>query len=116
MDRTDSSIWGPSKVWSGGAPYAASAAVFPETERGSRTDLGGVHHHGGDKVEENVVAVGANAGVAGGHLQLIHGLQEQPLALVLQVLEGGFLGGKTEEEGEKKARLVNQPWSCTPRE
>lgn len=38
-----------------------------------------------------MVAVGADAGVVEGHLQLIHRLQEQPLALVLQVLEGGLL-------------------------
>ena len=38
-----------------------------------------------------MVAVGAHAGVIECHLQLVHGLQEQPLALVLEVLEGGFL-------------------------
>lgn len=40
-----------------------------------------------------MVAVGAHAGVVERHLQLVHGLQEQPLTLVLQVLEGGFLPG-----------------------
>lgn len=53
--------------------------------------LGRVHDNGGDKVEEDVVAVGANAGVVEGHLQLIHRLQEQALTLVLQVLKGGLL-------------------------
>lgn len=55
------------------------------------THLGGVHDDCGDEVEEDVVAVGANNSVAEGHLQLIHRLQEQPLALILQVLEGSLL-------------------------
>lgn len=38
-----------------------------------------------------MVAVRAHAGVVERHLQLVHGLQEQSLALVLEVLEGGFL-------------------------
>ena len=38
-----------------------------------------------------MVAVGAHAGVIERHLQLVQGLQEQPLTLILQVLEGGFL-------------------------
>ena len=55
------------------------------------TYLRWVHDDCRDKVEEDVVAVGAHAGVTECHLQLVHGLQEQPLALVLEVLEGGFL-------------------------
>lgn len=47
------------------------------------TDLGGVHDDGGDKVEEDVVAVSAHIIVAEGYLQLIHGLQEKTLTLVL---------------------------------
>lgn len=43
-----------------------------------------------------MVAVGAHAGVVERHLQLVHGFQEQPLAFILQVLEGGFL---PKEEG-----------------
>lgn len=38
-----------------------------------------------------MVAVGAHAGVVERHLQLVHGLQEQSLALILEVLEGCFL-------------------------
>lgn len=53
-----------------------------------------------------MVAVSAHAGVVERHLQLIHGLQEQPLTLVLQVLEGGFLpkvrGAAAEARGRGK--------------
>lgn len=38
-----------------------------------------------------MVAVGADSGVVEGNFQLIHCLQEQPLTLVLQVLEGSLL-------------------------
>lgn len=55
------------------------------------THLGWVHDDSGHKVEEDVVAVSAHNGVVEGHLQLIHGLQQHPLALVLQVLEGSLL-------------------------
>ena len=56
-----------------------------------QTDLGGVHDDSGDEVEEDVVAVGADGGVAEGHLQLVHGLQQQPLPFILQILERGLL-------------------------
>lgn len=56
-----------------------------------RYNLEGVHDDSRHKVEEDVVAVSAHAGVVERHLQLIHGFQEQPLAFILQVLEGGFL-------------------------
>ena len=77
--------------------------------------LGGVHDDSGHEVEEDVVAVGAHTGVVERHLQLVHGLQEQPLTLILQVLEGGLLPkvrGKRslrpgpqgcESQGERKA-------------
>ena len=58
-------------------------------------DLGGVHDDGGDEVEEDVVAVGPDGGVVEGHLQLVHGLQQQTLRLVVEVLEGGLLQGDT---------------------
>lgn len=50
-----------------------------------------------------MVAVGAHVGVVESHLQLVHGLQEQTLTLVLQVLKGGFLpnlggGGQSVKE------------------
>lgn len=79
------------------------------TRKGSKqgSDLGGVHDDGGDEVEEDVVAVGADTRVAEGHFQLIHGLQEQPLALVLQVFKRGFLSqregrGSATSERERK--------------
>lgn len=55
------------------------------------TDFRGVHDDSGDKVEEDVVAVCADTGVAEGHLQLIHGLQKKTLSLILKVFKGGFL-------------------------
>jgi len=55
------------------------------------TDFRGVHDDRGDKVEEDVVAVCAARSVTEGHLQLIHGLQQETLALVLKVFKGGFL-------------------------
>ena len=63
--------------------------------------LGGVHDDGGHEVEEDVVAVGAVDGVAGGHLQLVHGLQQEALSLVLQVLKGRLL---VEERGNTERR------------
>lgn len=55
------------------------------------TDFRGVHNDSGDEVKEDVVAVGADTGVAEGHLQLIHGLQKKTFSLILQVFKGGFL-------------------------
>ena len=61
--------------------------------------LGGVHDDGGHEVEEDVVAVGAvHGGVAEGHLQLVHGLQQEALSLVLQVLKGRLLVGSRGKE------------------
>ena len=54
-------------------------------------DLGWVHDDGGDEVEEDVVAVGPDRGVVERHLQLVHGLEEQPLGLVVEVLERRLL-------------------------
>ena len=47
-----------------------------------------------------MVAVGAHSSVAKGHLQLIHGLQQQPLTFVLEVLKGRFLQGGPGENKE----------------
>ena len=55
------------------------------------TDFRGVHDDSGDKVEEDVVAVCADTGVAESHLQLIHGLQKKTLSFILKVFKGGFL-------------------------
>lgn len=49
----------------------------------SDTDFGGVHNDGGYKVEEDVVAVCADSGVAESHLQLIHSFQQKSLSLIL---------------------------------
>lgn len=59
--------------------------------KGLNTDFRGVHNNGWDKVKEDVVAVCADTGVAEGHLQLIHGLQEKSFSLILKVFKGGFL-------------------------
>lgn len=58
------------------------------------TDFGRIHDDSRNKVEEDVVAVGADTCVAEGHLQFIHGLQEESFSLILKVLKGGFLGFK----------------------
>lgn len=55
------------------------------------TDFRRVHNDSGDKVEEDVVAVCADAGVTEGYLQLIHGLQKKTFALILKVFKWGFL-------------------------
>ena len=55
------------------------------------TDFRGIHNDCGDEVEEDVVAVCADTGVTEGHLQLIHGLQQKTLSLILKVFKGGFL-------------------------
>lgn len=55
------------------------------------TDFRGVHDDSGDEVEEDMVAVCADAGVTEGHLQLIHGLQQETFSFILKVFKGGFL-------------------------
>lgn len=55
------------------------------------TDFRRVHNDSWHKVEEDMVAVCADTCVAEGHLQLIHGLQEKTLSLILKVFKGGFL-------------------------
>lgn len=55
------------------------------------TDFGGIHYDSRDKVEEDVVAVCPNTGVAKGHLQLIHSLQQKTFSLILKVFKGSFL-------------------------
>lgn len=55
------------------------------------TDFGRIHDDGRNKVKEDVVAVCADTCVAEGHLQFIHGLQEESFSLILKVFKGGFL-------------------------
>ena len=69
----------------------------------------GIHGDGGDKVEEDVVALGLlGHGVSVRHLQLIEGLEQEPLALVLEVLEGGLGGDEVgvADDGPDKEPVV----------
>lgn len=94
------------------------SAPHRQREAGHReTHLGGIHDDLRDEVEEDVVAVGADGGVAGSHLQLIHRLQEQPFALVLQVLEGSLLQRTERLRGSRSNPCTrNAPASArTPR-
>lgn len=50
-----------------------------------------VHDDCGDKIEEDVVAVSSYGRVVERHLQLVHGLQQQTLCLVVKVFKGGLL-------------------------
>lgn len=65
--------------------------------------LGGVHDDRGHKVEEDVVTVRADRGVVEGYLQLVHGLQQEALCLVVKVLERSLL--------RRCARYGGRGWS-----
>lgn len=62
------------------------------------TDFGRIHDDSRNKVKEDVVAVCADTCVAEGHLQLVHGLQEESFSFILKVLKGGFLVFLMEED------------------
>lgn len=72
------------------------------------SDLNGIHDDGGDEVKEDVVAVGACVCVAEGHLQLVHGLQEQTLTFVLKVLERCLLNTHTHTRAQSRLRFPQQ--------
>lgn len=56
-----------------------------------QTDFRGIHDDCWDKVEEDVIAVCADAGVTEGNLQLIHGLQQKTFTFILKVFKRRFL-------------------------
>lgn len=57
----------------------------------SATCLGWIHDDGGDKVEEDVIAVGPHGRVVERHLQLVHSFQQQALCFIVQVFKRCFL-------------------------
>ncbi|TNN56680.1 hypothetical protein EYF80_033107 [Liparis tanakae] len=84
-----SSSTGLKKSSSTGLKKSSSTGLFHKQEPRLHvldTDFRRVHDDRGDEVEEDVVAVGAARRVAEGHLQLIHGLQQETLALILKPL------------------------------
>lgn len=59
------------------------------------TCLGRIHDDSGDKVQEDVIAVGPHGRVVERHLQLVHGFQQQTLGFVVQVFKRCFLFKET---------------------
>lgn len=64
----------------------------------SFTNLRWVHDDCWDKIEEDMVAVSSYSCVVESHLQLIHGLQQQTLCLIVKVFERGLLSKEQKRE------------------
>lgn len=62
---------------------------------GGFTCLGWIHDDSGDKIQEDVIAVGPHSCVVECHLKLVHGFQQQTLGLVVQVFKRCFLFEET---------------------
>lgn len=57
-----------------------------------------------------MVAVSSHSGVVEGHLQLIHGFQQQTFSLIVEILKGGLLMKKWKKELSLRGSVLTNIW------